>query len=129
MNFPCPAIEYVTHHSVSQGRPVYAILVGSSRLDLYLEKTELAKAAIEPPHHPIMRDRLSPSRDPRRHSDSPHRIAADAFRDRPPFRLQPPMDQRNVSLLHLATGELCSQLPMRFIVLCHHDQTAGLFVQ
>src|SRR5437660_19639 len=39
------------------------------------------------------------------------------------------MDQRHISLLHFAAGKLRRQLPMRLIVLCHHDQSAGFFVQ
>ena len=76
-----------------------------------------------------MRDRLPPAGQPCGHSNSPHRIAAYVFGDRSPLRLNPSVHQGHISLLHFATSKLCRQLAMRLIILGHHDQSAGLFVE
>src|SRR5579883_2773467 len=122
-------VHRVPHHRVSQRRQVHPDLVRPPRIDLHLEQRELPKPRFHPSHDPVMRDRFPPARSPRRHAHPPHAVPADALADRPPLRLHPSVHQRHIRLLYLALGELRCQLAVRLVVLRHHHQPAGLFVQ
>ena len=57
------------------------------------------------------------------------RIACDGLFDPPAIRFHVAMDQRQISLLHLAAGELRGQRAMRGVVLGHQDHPTGETVQ
>jgi len=64
-----------------------------------------------------------------RHTGAVNAVTADALRDCALVPLDPTVHERDIFLLHFAGRELRCQFAMRFVVLCHDDQSAGFFVE
>lgn len=76
-----------------------------------------------------MRDRLASARTPRGHANTPDLIPANARANGSTILLRPSVDECDVGLLYVAARELGSQLAVSFVILGHHDQAAGFFVE
>src|ERR1700683_4909246 len=104
---------------------MHANLVGASGFDLEFDERKLAVRRIDLFLYRVMRNRLAATVTFCRHARAALRVPADSALYRPVILLRPAVDQRHVSLVHLAPAELLCQSPMRFVTLCYHHQPAG----
>ena len=119
------AIKPVARHGMADAGEVHADLVGTAGADPHFQKGE----AGEPPKDMVFGPGRAAAAQPCSHARAMPRIACDGLFDSAAIRLYIAMDQRQVSLLHPAAGEQCSQCAMRGVVLGYQNHATGEPVQ
>ncbi len=123
------AVERVADNRMPERRHVDADLVGSSGLDAHGYQRETAEGRLDAAEHPIVADSSATIVAACCHPRAADRIAGDGGIYGSAFGGNCAVDQSDVGLLHLATGEHIGQLGMGLVMLGHQQQTAGLLVE
>src|ERR1700746_1773380 len=110
--FPRGPIECISSHRMPKRGQVYADLVSAPGSDVQFQQTEFSKWRIQTPNNLVVGDRLASARAAGCHSRTPHAVSTDAAGNGSTIRLNPTMNQSDVSFLHLAPGKLCRQASM-----------------
>src|SRR5947207_14932947 len=108
---------------------MHSDLMRAASVDLHVQQRELSIARVDGSQDPVVSHRLTPPIGPCRHARSTHRDTADPTPYRAVLLLGKSVHQRNVFLPCLSCGKLRGQLTMRLIILCNHQQSAGLFIE
>jgi len=128
-NFARRAIESVADDGMPQRRQVNANLVGTASVDFYFEESEFAVFGLQPSLNLVVCDSFAASGAAGSHADASNSVATNGGGDGAGVAFKMTVDERDVSLFDAAGGELRGQLPMSGIVLRHHDESAGSFVE
>ena len=110
---------------MAKRRHVHANLVSAPGFYLHFEQGELAVGRIDFSRDRIVRNGVAAAEAARRHTSALLRVAADGVLNGAALTFGPAMNERDISLVHLAPAELFGQLPVRLIVLGNDHQSAG----
>jgi hypothetical protein len=119
------AVETVAYHGLADAGEMYADLVCAAGADAYLKQRE----AIEPPQHVIFAPGGAALGQAGSHAHALAGIAGYRLFDAAAILLHFAVNQGEISLLHLAIGELFGEALMRGIVLGYQEHAAGVAVE
>src|SRR6266850_1215383 len=112
-----------------QRRHVHADLVGTARVNFYLQAGKFTEWGFEFLDNAVMRDGIATAVTAGGHARPLDAVAADGSIDGSRVGLRPALHQRAVGLFDFAPGKLFGEIAVRSVILCDQDQAAGLFVE
>jgi hypothetical protein len=124
-DFGGSAVEAVAYDGMADARQMHADLVGAAGAYADLKQRE----AVEAPQHVIFAPGGAALGETGGHAHTLAGIAGNWFFDAAAILLHYAVDQGEISLLHLAIGELFGEAPMRDVVLGYQEDAAGVAVE
>src|ERR671922_75581 len=114
---------------MSKGRQVHPDLMSTPSINLQFQQAEFPEDGVELAANLVVGNGCPSAHSTGGHPSTSNSVAADAGLNRPVILLQPSMHEGNVGLLRAPLRKFESQLAVGLVILGHHDEPAGVFVQ